>query len=388
MSLHLIRCDCLFLNDSCRIAVVSPGFLSCFRWFPDRFLLQVRVDYPARDAELEILQLVRDNRLQDRPLEAGSGPHISREQLFQARLGHADIVMLVRVEQVWGKGRYQGRQDQFLEIEQREERFERAVTALSIGQQQRVAVARAIVSEPALVLADEPTANLDSKTAIDLIQLMRKLNEEHGITFVFSTHDIRVMERARRLIAEEHPGLVHERAGNCDSLLFTAGELGRAMAESVTETHGRDYLVEPVPLRTAAGQIQGKGDVLGGAQGGHEVEGLVHEPDMLAAEQRPVTLREARQVDAGNHDAAGIRGVDAADEIQQGRFAGSAASAHGNRLATQEVRADVVQHEVPAPPFGERLAEMPKLDLDLRVHFAAAPSFAYVPYRAERTISI
>jgi putative ABC transport system ATP-binding protein len=63
-----------------------------------------------------------------------------------------------------------------------------------------VAVARAIVAQPALVLADEPTANLDSTTAIDLIQLMRKLNESHGVTFVFSTHDTRVMERARRLI--------------------------------------------------------------------------------------------------------------------------------------------------------------------------------------------
>jgi putative ABC transport system ATP-binding protein len=71
---------------------------------------------------------------------------------------------------------------------------------LSGGQQQRVAVARAIVTEPALVLADEPTANLDSQTAIDLIALMRRLNEDRGITFVFSTHDARVMERARRLI--------------------------------------------------------------------------------------------------------------------------------------------------------------------------------------------
>lgn len=71
---------------------------------------------------------------------------------------------------------------------------------LSGGQQQRVAVARAIVSRPTIVLADEPTANLDSQTAIDLIRLMRRLNEESGITFVFSTHDRRVMERARRLI--------------------------------------------------------------------------------------------------------------------------------------------------------------------------------------------
>jgi putative ABC transport system ATP-binding protein len=71
---------------------------------------------------------------------------------------------------------------------------------LSGGQQQRVAVARAIVSEPAIVLADEPTANLDSQTALELIEMMRRLNETHGITFVFSTHDARVMERARRLV--------------------------------------------------------------------------------------------------------------------------------------------------------------------------------------------
>jgi putative ABC transport system ATP-binding protein len=71
---------------------------------------------------------------------------------------------------------------------------------LSGGQQQRVAVARAIVSEPDLVLADEPTANLDSETAMDLIERMRSLNENRGVTFIFSTHDTRVMERAKRLI--------------------------------------------------------------------------------------------------------------------------------------------------------------------------------------------
>ncbi len=71
---------------------------------------------------------------------------------------------------------------------------------LSGGQQQRVAVARAIVSEPSLVLADEPTANLDSKTAENLMQLLRHMNREHGVTFVFSTHDKLVMEFSRRLI--------------------------------------------------------------------------------------------------------------------------------------------------------------------------------------------
>ena len=71
---------------------------------------------------------------------------------------------------------------------------------LSGGQQQRVAVARAMASEPALVLADEPTANLDSKTAAGLMDLMVDLNETKGMTFVFSTHDRSVMRRSRRLI--------------------------------------------------------------------------------------------------------------------------------------------------------------------------------------------
>lgn len=71
---------------------------------------------------------------------------------------------------------------------------------LSGGQQQRVAVARAIVSEPAIVLADEPTANLDSATGAALLDLMKELNEKKGVTFIFSTHDPMVMERARRIV--------------------------------------------------------------------------------------------------------------------------------------------------------------------------------------------
>ena len=71
---------------------------------------------------------------------------------------------------------------------------------LSGGQQQRVAVARAIASKPALVLADEPTANLDSRSAAQLMDLFRELNEQRGITFVISSHDTRVMAYARRLV--------------------------------------------------------------------------------------------------------------------------------------------------------------------------------------------
>lgn len=68
---------------------------------------------------------------------------------------------------------------------------------LSGGQQQRVAVARALVSEPAIVFADEPTANLDSKNAISLIDLFQRLNAELGVTFLFSTHDQRLVERVK-----------------------------------------------------------------------------------------------------------------------------------------------------------------------------------------------
>jgi putative ABC transport system ATP-binding protein len=71
---------------------------------------------------------------------------------------------------------------------------------LSGGQQQRVAVARAIVTRPALVLADEPTANLDSKTGAALLDLMQGLNAEHGVTFLFSSHDPAVLSRARRVV--------------------------------------------------------------------------------------------------------------------------------------------------------------------------------------------
>ncbi|MGB6089628.1 MAG: ABC transporter ATP-binding protein [Candidatus Binataceae bacterium] len=71
---------------------------------------------------------------------------------------------------------------------------------LSGGQQQRVAVARAMVTEPALILADEPTANLDSASAIALLDVMEHLNRATGTTFIFSTHDPQVMERAHRLI--------------------------------------------------------------------------------------------------------------------------------------------------------------------------------------------
>jgi putative ABC transport system ATP-binding protein len=74
---------------------------------------------------------------------------------------------------------------------------------LSGGQQQRIAVARALAPKPKFILADEPTANLDAQTTRDLLDIMQRLNEKEGVTFIFSTHDPRVIERARRVIIFE-----------------------------------------------------------------------------------------------------------------------------------------------------------------------------------------
>lgn len=92
---------------------------------------------------------------------------------------------------------------------------------LSGGQRQRVGVARALVTRPTLILADEPTASLDSANALSLVQLMRKLNAEHGVTFVFSTHDDRLLKH------------VDEVRELCDGRLQAGGGvLARRLAEA------------------------------------------------------------------------------------------------------------------------------------------------------------
>jgi putative ABC transport system ATP-binding protein len=89
---------------------------------------------------------------------------------------------------------------------------------LSGGQQQRVAVARALASRPKFVLADEPTANLDSKSATSLLEIMEKLNRDEKITFIFSTHDPRVVKMARRVITLEDGRVVSDKTREPDNV--------------------------------------------------------------------------------------------------------------------------------------------------------------------------
>jgi putative ABC transport system ATP-binding protein len=90
------------------------------------------------------------------------------------------------------------------------DRLDSRPSKLSGGQQQRVAVARALASKPKFILADEPTANLDSKSTENLLDIMEKLNREENTTFIFSTHDARVVKKARRVITIEDGKVVSD----------------------------------------------------------------------------------------------------------------------------------------------------------------------------------
>ncbi|EAS44186.1 ABC transporter ATP-binding protein [Photobacterium profundum] len=91
------------------------------------------------------------------------------------------------------------------------EQLHKRPTKLSGGQQQRVAVARALAPRPRFVMADEPTANLDAKSTAELLDIMQQLNQQEGTTFIFSTHDPRVIKRARRVIVFEDGQLKEDR---------------------------------------------------------------------------------------------------------------------------------------------------------------------------------
>jgi putative ABC transport system ATP-binding protein len=111
----------------------------------------------------------------------------------------------------WPQTKARERVNELLEAVEIADMANKRPDEMSGGQQQRVAVARAIADRPALILADEPTANLDSKTGDSLLTIMEKLNCEEHVTFLFSTHDQRVMERARRIATLEDGVVVDDK---------------------------------------------------------------------------------------------------------------------------------------------------------------------------------
>jgi putative ABC transport system ATP-binding protein len=119
--------------------------------------------------------------------------------------------------QKWPKEKRQARTEEMLASVGLSDRRNSRPSQLSGGQQQRVAVARALAPRPEFILADEPTANLDTKSAESLLDIMEKLNRDEEMTFIFSTHDARVMKRARRVITLEDGKVVSDIRTNHNS---------------------------------------------------------------------------------------------------------------------------------------------------------------------------
>ena len=120
-----------------------------------------------------------------------------------------NIEMIMLLQGIEEKKR-KARTDELLNQVGLYEMRERRPSQLSGGQQQRVAVARALASKPKFILADEPTANLDTSSTSNLLDIMSRLNENEKITFIFSTHDQRVIDRARRVLTLEDGKIVND----------------------------------------------------------------------------------------------------------------------------------------------------------------------------------
>ena len=160
-------------------------------------------------------------RLNDIDISALKESELSDFRLFQLGfvfqsynlvpvLSALENVELVMVLQGLHKQDLRQRAEHYLELVGLKDVIHRRPSALSGGQQQRVAVARALAAGPRLVLADEPTANLDSENATALLDIMHTLSHEEKTTFIFSTHDPRVMDRAERIITLEDGKIVKD----------------------------------------------------------------------------------------------------------------------------------------------------------------------------------
>ena len=125
-------------------------------------------------------------------------------------LSAGENVEFIMLLQKWPKEERDKRTFELLKAVGLSDRVNSRPSKMSGGQQQRVAVARALASRPKFVLADEPTANLDSKSAAKLLEIMEKLNHEEKITFIFSTHDTRVVKMAHRVITLEDGEVVSD----------------------------------------------------------------------------------------------------------------------------------------------------------------------------------
>lgn len=121
-----------------------------------------------------------------------------------------EFIMLL---QHWPEEKRRARVEELLFQIGMEDKADNRPAELSGGQQQRVAVARALAPKPQFILADEPTANLDSKATTNLIDIMERMNKDEGVTFVFSTHDQRVINRAHRVLTLEDGTIVDDSAG-------------------------------------------------------------------------------------------------------------------------------------------------------------------------------
>ncbi len=122
--------------------------------------------------------------------------HYNLIPVFTARENVSFIMLL----QKRGKKEIRERADALLDKVGLSKKKDSRPVQMSGGEQQRVAVARALASEPKFILADEPTANLDTESAMNLLDIMNRMNKEQNVTFIFSTHDQRVIDRARRVI--------------------------------------------------------------------------------------------------------------------------------------------------------------------------------------------